>query len=92
MHSICTGIPLDYRSECLNWHTCIPYALEYPWTIGVSAIENGSEGCLKNINYHRVGQTKNINRQGCPIDIHRRVVHKQKISIVGVAQLIFIGG
>ena len=34
-----------------NWHTCIPYALEHPRTIGVSAREesrkNGSEGCLK---------------------------------------------
>ena len=34
-----------------NWHTCIPYALEHPKTIRVSARdesrENGSEGCLK---------------------------------------------
>ena len=56
-----------------KWHTYIPYALEYPRTIGVSAWdesrENGSEGCLKKI--------KNINRRSGPIDIHRRVVHKQ---------------
>ena len=60
-----------------NWHTCIPYALEHPGSIGVSAWyksrEDGSEGSLKNVN-------------------HRRVVHKLKISIVGAAQLIFIGG
>ena len=35
----------------LNWHTCIPYALEHPRTIGVSAGDesrkNGSEGYLK---------------------------------------------
>ena len=34
-----------------NWHTCIPYALEHPRTIGVSARdesrENGLEGSLK---------------------------------------------
>ena len=34
-----------------NWHTCIPYALEHPMAIGVSARdesrENGSEVCLK---------------------------------------------
>ena len=57
-----------------NWHTCIPYALRHPRTIGVSAWyksrEDGSEGSP---------QTKNINRQSGPIDIHRRVVHKQII-------------
>ena len=46
----------DYIFACVielkwNWHTCIPYALEHPRTIGVSAgdesRENGSEGCLK---------------------------------------------
>ena len=41
--------------------------------------ENGSEGCLKNINYRRVVQIKNINRWSGPIDIHRRVVHKHII-------------
>ena len=60
-----------------NWHTCIPYALEHPRNIGVSAWyksrEDDSEGCLKIVK-------------------HRRVVHKLKISIVGAAQLIFIGG
>ena len=34
-----------------NWHTCIPYALEHPRSIGVSAWyksrEDGSEGSLK---------------------------------------------
>ena len=34
-----------------NWHTCIPYALEHPRTVGVNALdesrENGSEGSLK---------------------------------------------
>ena len=34
-----------------NWHTCIPYALRHPRTIGVSAWyksgEDGSEGSLK---------------------------------------------
>ena len=57
-----------------NWHTCIPYALRHPRTIGVSAWyksrEDGSEGSP---------QTKNINRRSGPIDIHRRVVHKQII-------------
>ena len=33
----------------------------------------------KNINYRRVAQIKNINRRSGPIDIHRRVVHKQVI-------------
>ena len=36
---------------CWNWHTCIPYALRHPRTIGVSAWyksrEDGSEGSLK---------------------------------------------
>ena len=66
-----------------NWHTCIPYALEHPRIIGVSAwdesIENGSEGSLKMLSYRRVVQTKNINRRSGPIDIHWRVVHKQLI-------------
>ena len=47
-----------------NWHTCIPYALEHPRNIGVSAWyksrEDDSEGSLKMLN-------------------HRRVVHKQII-------------
>ena len=34
-----------------KWHTCIPYALKHPRTIGVSAWyksrEDGSEGSLK---------------------------------------------
>ena len=34
-----------------KWHTCIPYALQHPRTIGVSAWyksrEEGSEGSLK---------------------------------------------
>ena len=34
-----------------NWYTCIPYALEHPETIGVSARdesrENGLEGSIK---------------------------------------------
>ena len=34
-----------------NWHTCIPYALQHPRTIGVGAWyksrEDGSEGSLK---------------------------------------------
>ena len=34
-----------------NWHTCIPYALEHPRNIGVSAWyksrEDGSENSLK---------------------------------------------
>ena len=55
----------------------------------MSLEKNGSEGSL-NINYRRVVQTKNINRRSGPIDIHRRVVHKQYISIVGAAQLIYI--
>ena len=44
-----------------DWHTCIPYALEHPRTIGVSAWdesrENGSEGCLKILNDRRVVRT-----------------------------------
>ena len=60
-----------------NWHTCIPYALEHPRTIGVSALYksrgNGSEGSLKYKFSEGSPQTK-------------------KISIVGAAQLIFIGG
>ena len=36
-----------------NWHTCIPYALEHPRIIGVSACdesrEKSSEGCLKTL-------------------------------------------
>ena len=42
---------LDVIRLYWNWHTCIPYALEHPRTIGVSASdesrENGSEGSLK---------------------------------------------
>ena len=68
---------------CWNWHTCIPYALRHPRTIGVSAWyksrEDGSEGSLKMLSYRMVVQTKNINRRSGPIDIHRRVVHKQII-------------
>ena len=34
-----------------KWHTCIPYALQHPRTVGVSAWyksrEDGSEGSLK---------------------------------------------
>ena len=41
-----------------NWHTCIPYALEHPRNIGVSAWyksrEDGSEGSLKMLNHRRV--------------------------------------
>ena len=78
-----------------NWHTCIPYALEHPRTIGVSAWYksrgNGSEGSLKYKFSEGSPQTKNINRRSGPIDIHRRVVHKlNNISTVGAAQLIFI--
>ena len=68
-----------------NWHTCIPYALEHPRTIGVSALYksrgNGSEGSLKHKFSEGSPQTKNINRRSGPIDIHRRVVHKQIIYI-----------
>ena len=36
-----------------NWHTCIPYALQHPRTIGVSAWyksrEDGSKGSLKTL-------------------------------------------
>ena len=68
---------------CWNWHTCIPYALRHPRTIGVSAWyksrEDGSEGSLKMLSYRMVVQTKNINRRSGPIDIHWRVVHKQII-------------
>ena len=78
-----------------NWHTCNPYALEHPRTIGVSALYksrgNGSEGSLKYKFSEGSPQTKNINRRSGPIDIHRRVVHKlNNISTVGAAQLIFI--
>ena len=59
---------------CWNWHTCIPYALGHPRTIGVSAWyksrEDGSEGSP---------QANNISRRSGPFDIHRRVVHKQLI-------------
>ena len=68
---------------CWNWHTCIPYALRHPRTIGVSAWyksrEDGSEGSLKHESSEGSPQTKNINRRSGPIDIHRRVVHKQLI-------------
>ena len=34
-----------------NWHRCIPYALEHPRILGLSAWDEsrgkGSEGCLK---------------------------------------------
>ena len=57
-----------------KWHTCIPYALQHPRTIGVSAWyksrEEGPEGSLKMLNYRRVVQTKNINRRSGPIDIY----------------------
>ena len=58
-----------------KWHTCIPYALKHPRTIGVSAWyksrDDGSEGSLKMYTYRRVAQTTYI-------------------STVGAAQLIYI--
>ena len=30
-----------------NWHTCIPYALEHPRTVGVSARDESREDCLE---------------------------------------------
>ena len=41
--------------------------------------KNGSEGSLKYKISEGSPQTNNINRQSGPIDIHRRVVHKQII-------------
>ena len=43
------------------------------------SLEKRFGGLSKNINYRRVVQIKNINRRSGPIDIHRRVVHKQII-------------
>ena len=63
-----------------NWHTCIPYALEHPRSIGVSAWDesrkNGSEGCLKMLIIGGQSKLKISIVEDGPIDIHRRVVHK----------------
>ena len=56
----------------------------------MSLEKNGSEGSLKYKLSEGSPNQKNINRRSGPIDIHRRVVHKQYISIVGAAQLIYI--
>ena len=44
-------IYLRVLTLCWNWHTCIPYSLRHPRTIGVSAWyksrQHSSEGSLK---------------------------------------------
>ena len=59
----------------------------------MSLEKQGSEGSLKcKLSEGSPNQIIYINRQSGPVDIYRRVVHKQLIyiSIVGAAQLIYI--
>ena len=58
-----------------NWHTCIPYALEHPRNIGVSAWyksrEDGSESSLKcKLSEGSPNQIMYINRRSGPVDIY----------------------
>ena len=49
--NMCMFTYLHVIRLCWNWHTCIPYALGHPWSIGASAWyksrEDGSKGSLK---------------------------------------------